>query len=125
MVYSASATLTFQVLVVGMINRVSNTKRSALFLAARLTLLAMLATSVGADDHERAHRLRESGDIVPLEHILERALSLYPGRVIEVELEYEDERWVYEIEIVDERGVVWELEFDAGSGRLLEEKRER
>jgi len=93
-------------------------------LVAGLALVVMLARSAGADDHERAHRLRESGDIVPLEQILERALDLYPGRVIEVELEDEGKRQIYEIEIVDPRGVVWELDFDAGSGLLLEEKQE-
>ncbi|MDH3279550.1 MAG: PepSY domain-containing protein [Gammaproteobacteria bacterium] len=91
---------------------------------AGLLIAGLPVRSADADDHERAYRLRESGDIVPLEQILESALNLHPGRVIEVELEGKGERRIYEIEIVDRQGVVWELEFDAGSGRLLERERQ-
>ena len=94
------------------------------FLLAGLLLAGVLVGSAGADDYERAYRLRESGDIVPLEQILELALNIHPGRVIEVELEGNGRRRIYKIEIVDQQGVVWELEFDAGSGHLLEEERD-
>ncbi len=99
-------------------------RRGTIFLLTAFLLTSVLARIASADDHDSAQRLQESGDIVPLEQILERALRIHPGRVIEVELEREGRYRIYEIEIVDRHGVVWELEFDAGNGRLLENKRE-
>ena len=44
------------------------------------------------------------------------------GRVLEVEIERKAGRLIYEIEIVDEQGVVKEFVFDASNGDLLNEK---
>lgn len=77
-----------------------------------------------AGDHDDAKRLKEAGDIQPLEQILARARAEKPGRVIETELERKGERYIYEIEIVDDDGIVWELKFDAKSGELLKTKAE-
>ncbi|UCE89914.1 MAG: PepSY domain-containing protein, partial [Pseudomonadota bacterium] len=76
------------------------------------------------DDHEAARVLVEAGDILPLDVILEKAQARYRGRVLEVELEREAGRHVYEIEIVDEQGVVRELYLDASSGELLKAEQE-
>ena len=75
-------------------------------------------------DHDQARRLREAGDILPLETILQRAQARHPGRVLEVELESEHGSHVYEIEILDAQGVVQELYFDAHSGELLKTETE-
>jgi uncharacterized membrane protein YkoI len=100
-------------------------RRGSAFLLAGVIFAGVFSRGAFADDYERAYRLRESGEILPLEQILEIALKSHPGRVLEVDLDREEGRRVYEIEIVDQQGVVWELEFDAGDGRLLEKKRER
>lgn len=71
----------------------------------------------GDRDHERAWQLRESGEIMPLEQLLDKVKSY--GRVLEVELESEHGRHVYEIEFLDAQGEVHERYFDAGSGELL------
>ncbi len=70
------------------------------------------------------HKLKESGDIMSLESLLKMVRRDYPGRVIEVELEDEDGRYVYEMEIVDEAGSVWEIHLDADTGELLERERD-
>ena len=44
--------------------------------------------------------------------------------MLETELERKGERYIYEIELVDDQGQVWELKFDAASGELLKEKQE-
>lgn len=95
-------------------------------LALVLTLLMLLPTLAagGRDDHERARRLLERGEILPLTAILEQARQAQPGRVLEVELDRDDGVWVYELEVLDERGRLWELRFDARDGRLLERERE-
>lgn len=100
--------------------------------AAHLLALAWCAAtacaSVGAqadsDDAERARRLTEAGAILPLEQVLQHAAREQPGRVIEVELDRDDDRYVYEIEIVDPEGRVWELELDAANGELLDRESE-
>jgi len=76
-------------------------------------------------DHDDARALREQGAIVPLEEVLRAATAQHPGRVVEVELERKGEAYVYEIELLDAAGEVWELKYDARTGVLLGEESER
>ncbi|HAO24626.1 MULTISPECIES: PepSY domain-containing protein [unclassified Methylophaga] len=87
-----------------------------------LMMTAFISGPVVADDvsHSEARMLRESGKILPLETIIEKAKAYRKGEVIDTELERDDGMLVYEIEILDEQGRVWELEFDATNGDLLE-----
>src|SRR5690606_15419760 len=70
-------------------------------------------------DQDEALRLTEQGHILPLHVLIEDALQRYPGRFLGAELERDDGRYIYELELVtrDRRGV--ELEYDAVTGRLL------
>lgn len=77
------------------------------------------------EDYREAQRLRQSGKILPLETIVQRAKAVHPGKLLDIELEHDDGRYVYELELLDERGVVWELEYDAATGTLLKQKREK
>jgi len=74
------------------------------------------------EDHATARRLRESGDILPLEQVLSSIRKDYPGRVLEVELESKQGRLIYEIEILDTKGVVHELYVDARTAQILRSK---
>ena len=76
---------------------------------------------LGADE---VRALREQGAILALETILERIRAIRPGRVIEVELEREDGTLVYELELLDSDGNVWEMYVDAATGQVLREERE-
>jgi len=91
-------------------------------------LFALGATSAsaqtGADEAEKARSLTDTGALLPLEQILEKAQAELPGRVIEIELDQENGRYTYELEIVDAEGRVWELEMDAATGEVLETERE-
>ncbi len=81
--------------------------------------------SAGADDdYLEARDLVRAGTILPLERILERAQGEHPGRVLEVELEAKHDRYVYEIELLDVEGRVWELYYDASTGEFLKRKEE-
>ncbi|ODN66949.1 MULTISPECIES: PepSY domain-containing protein [Methylophaga] len=95
---------------------------SILPLIGLLLISVLLVTPVMADDvsHSEARMLRESGKILPLETIIEKAKTYRTGQVIDTELERDDGMLIYEIEILDEQGRVWELEFDATNGDLLE-----
>ena len=61
---------------------------------------------------------------MPLEAVLEKARALHPGQVLEVELEDKRRGYVYEVELLDEQGRVWEMKFDAHTGELLRKKQE-
>jgi uncharacterized membrane protein YkoI len=75
-------------------------------------------------EYDAVRSLQQRGAILPLQQILERARRYHEGRVLETELEHKGERYIYEIELVDDHGQVWELKFDAASGELLKEKQE-
>lgn len=95
---------------------------SALHLVGLTLVSGLLASHVMADEvsHSEARILRESGKILPLESIIETAKNYRKGEVIDTELERDDNLLVYEIEMLDDQGRVWELEFDATNGDLLE-----
>lgn len=83
-----------------------------------LLLLCLLALPGLADDQRRARDAVLSGEFLPLERILEAALKRHPGKPISIELD-DDE---YEVEILLDDGRIVELEYDARTGRLLEEE---
>lgn len=90
-------------------------------------LMVMGQTAAQADDdndHQQARRLKESGQILPLEQIIKAAQAEHPGRVIEVDLQTKKGRHVYEVELLDQHGEVWELYFDASSGELIKRKQD-
>jgi uncharacterized membrane protein YkoI len=88
---------------------------------ALLLVLSLIAAPAFADrdDQDLARLAREAGEILPLSNILEAAMAEHAGRVIEVDLEREDGRWVYELELVSPDGRLYEMEIDAASGKIL------
>lgn len=89
-------------------------------LISGLLLLAASAQVLAKDDHRRARELSATGEIMPLEQLLQK-LHGY-GRVLEVELESEHGQHVYEIEFLDSQGRVQKRYFDARSGEALSGK---
>ena len=75
-------------------------------------------------EHEVVRGMAEQGDILSLEQILQNARQHHAGRVLETELEEKGGELVYEVEILDDNGEVWEMKLDARSGELLEEEQE-
>ena len=91
-------------------------------LMAAALLLAAVIPVAGAD-HDEVRELHENEDIVGLEQILTTFRQNYPdGRVLEVELEREDDEHIYELEILAPSGEVRELRFDAVTGEFLGEE---
>ena len=74
------------------------------------------------DDHERALRAMESGQIKPLADILKTLAQVDSGRVVEVELEQKRGRWIYEIKLIQSNGLVRKLKVDAVDARVLSSK---
>ena len=78
-----------------------------------------------SDDRARSsevRQLRESGQILAMEDILKRSQAAQPGQVVEVELDREGGKYVYEVKIIDAADAVDELEIDAASGEILRRK---
>ena len=76
-------------------------------------------------DQDEAQLLRAQGTILPLQDILKAAKKLHQGRIVEVELKQGPNRYIYEIEIVDYNGQVWEMNFDAKNATLLSQEQEQ
>jgi uncharacterized membrane protein YkoI len=96
-------------------------------MARRLFLFVILmwAAAAHADlSIEQTRRLIEQGEILPLEAVIAVLQKQRPGHAIEVELEREDDSYIYEIEWLDPEGRVWELDVDARSGKLLRHGRD-
>jgi hypothetical protein len=83
---------------------------------------ASLAGPAGADgvsDHERARAALQAGEILSLQKVLERVQASHPGDVLEVELEREQGRWVYELKLLQRNGALLRLDVDARTAEVL------
>lgn len=92
-------------------------------LIALVCVLAPAAAANGKDDHERARAAVLAGDVLPLPIVLERLQRTHPGQVLEVELEREDGRWIYEVKLLQPGGQLVKLELDARTAEVLKMRR--
>lgn len=75
-----------------------------------------LAHEVGPDE---ALRLRDSGVIQSFEKLNAVALAAHPGAIItDTELENEYGKYVYQLDLRDSKGVDWDLQLDAVTGKI-------
>jgi uncharacterized membrane protein YkoI len=96
--------------------------RLRVFPAAILFILIVGPARVvlAGEDPDHVRYLKEAGDILPLDTLIQRvSREQHPGRLIEAELEKRDGRYLYELEFVDEQGVVSEFFYDARTGELV------
>lgn len=97
----------------------------ALLLVGAAAMQPLVASADGGRDHDRARAALEAGEILPLETILARVRRQHPGDVLELELEREHGRWVYEIKLLQQGGRVVKLEVDASTGEVLRDRNRR
>lgn len=102
------------------------------WLALPLSLALLVgggAAHADEEDHERARKALEAGEVLPLKTILERVERAYPGQVMDVELEREHRgsggRWIYEIKVLRTSGTLVKLKVDARDGTVLGNKPSR
>jgi uncharacterized membrane protein YkoI len=97
------------------------------FLTAALGLLlagAPLSRARADDDDDednrrRAARIaRESGEILGLAELMGRVERRYVGRIVKVELDREDGRWIYQFRLLPPDGRMFRVELDATNGDL-------
>lgn len=90
-------------------------------------LLTILSAGAGADDerhggrhdHDQARAALERGEVRPIGEILSSAALEVPGEVVEVELEREHGRWVYELKVITPDGHLREVLMDAATATLI------
>ena len=105
-------------------------KRVILIFALLLT--SLLFTNICWADHEQifdAKALKEAGDISSLVSILDKLSEHDIHRILEIELKQDASReakhqFIYEIEYINGKGMVLEIEVDALSGQILNTERE-
>lgn len=92
-------------------------------------LISMLMLSVfmpaawaDSEDHERAHKLMREHQVLPLSDIMASVAHAYPGKVLDVELEEEHGKIVYEMKILGADGVLREIDVDARNARIIKSK---
>jgi uncharacterized membrane protein YkoI len=92
----------------------------------RLLLLVLCFSlpvpAMAGDDHDKARKALESGQVLPLQQILQKISKDYPAQVIEVELERKSNGWIYEIKQLSADGSISKLEVDAKTGIVLKQK---
>ena len=104
----------------------SSTVLAALLGAALLTTAGIGIASdakYGKGKHETARALLDAGEIRSLEQVLQQVREQNLGHVLEAELDEEDGRYVYEVEILDAQGKVREYYYDARSGEAIDRRK--
>lgn len=89
-------------------------------------LLGGSGLSRADDDHDRARKALEAGEILSLSTILERVNRDYPGQVFDVELDRDIqsgvEHWVYKVKLLRTGGSLVKLKVNARDGTLISSK---
>jgi len=93
-------------------------------LLSALVILSICLSSIGHARHDLADKLESEGQIMTLEDILNIANKELKGRILEAELETRAGQYVYQIDLLDNDGVVWEVEYNASSGKLITKERD-
>ena len=97
----------------------------ALALFVALAIAPPMGAQADDDDdaieHEEARRALEQGLVRPLEDIIVEARKHVQGDLIEVELEREDGRYIYELEFIQPSGQIVELQLDAKTMAIVED----
>lgn len=88
-------------------------------LVALLVAVGFAPVLADEGDHDRARAALERGEVLPLRTVLDKVEREYPGKVVEVELEHEHGKWIYEIRLLRDGGALVRVDVDARDGRVL------
>ena len=98
------------------------TMRILAFLVLAGMVLAAPAPLLAGRDHDNARRAVEEGKVLPLRRILDSVESQFGGSVLEVELDKDDGRWLYEVKLLTSDGRIIEVKLDAATAEVLNAK---
>jgi uncharacterized membrane protein YkoI len=100
--------------------------RLGLAVIAATLLACALPGLADDDDHDKAimEQKASAHGLISRDQAVEKALAAKNGKVTDVDLDHEWFGYVYEIELVDEAGVEWDIDLDAKSGEVRKIKRD-
>lgn len=89
-----------------------------------IVILSLLATVLVAkeNDHDKAIKAVNEGEILPLDEILDNVNQEFDGRVLSVNLKDSEKGlfgWVYDIMIIESSNRVIKIKVDAGTATVL------
>ncbi|GJL60686.1 MAG: hypothetical protein NPIRA03_35430 [Nitrospirales bacterium] len=64
-------------------------------------------------------------EVVPVEQLFQKVQKEFEGIILELELEEEDLRWIYEVKLLTPQGNVLKIDYDAKSMAVLTVKGKR
>src|SRR3569623_1623464 len=88
------------------------------------SLPLVMLTAESAIANQEVEHLNALGPVVSLEDIIVKAKERQPGRKIEAEVDDHHGKGIYEIDILDDQGRVWELKYDGKTGEFLGRSKE-
>ncbi|QIL45356.1 peptidase [Acidovorax sp. HDW3] len=98
-------------------------RRTALALLASVFTLPAWADHGARHDHERARQALQQGRVLPLRQVLDGVERDYGGQVLKIEFESDDDRFVYDIRLLQNDGQLVKLRVDAVDGKVLHIRR--
>ena len=97
---------------------------NAIFATVALTLTAGLAQADVRPDH--IPELLKSGEVSSFEKLNQAAIAKHPGAtILDTELDHSYGKLVYEVELRDTNGVKWDVDLDAKTGEVLQDKQDK
>ena len=111
----------------GHARRPASARRRALaWLVVGLGVMGASSAWAGGDkDQDRVRDAVRAGEVMPFDALRDRLRRDHPGEVLELELERESGRWIYEVKLLQQGGRIVKLEVDARSGEVIRERRDR
>ncbi len=85
------------------------------------TCFALVSISAISDDNDskRVRRLVQEKKIISLESLMPSIRKHGDFKVLEIELDEDDGKLVYEVELLDKEGRVYEIKYDARTGQEI------
>jgi uncharacterized membrane protein YkoI len=91
-----------------------------------LPITLLLATALvtplahADDDLDRLRDAVNRGEVMPLSALQDEVRRAFPGEIIGVRLDEDDDRFTYEFKVLKANGRLVEIEMDAKDGRVLD-----
>lgn len=94
-------------------------------IAAALLLVSGVAFAGEDIGPDQAIKLLQEGKIQSFETLNAAAQAKHPGAALgETELEQEYGRYIYKVELRDAQGVKWDVDLDATTGEVLQDRQD-
>ena len=96
-------------------------KKSHIAILALVSLISINVAHAERDDDSReVRKMVQAGKVMPLEQLLNKNRDRLQGRVLDLEMERERNRVVYEVKTLDAKGVVHKARIDAQTGEWID-----